>query len=151
MFQLILFKIYAVIKTVYCFNWMPLTFVGISHWEVFLEINLIKKTLKFYTSWVHWKNQCRSTVRKHALLWNKHEYQHFADIFVKNIFNRFSSTGLFLYFILFSILFYTSISEVYRCFQRSFMGYFRLKLSSTSRCCPRWLIFFQKFILSKQI
>ena len=68
-------------------------------WEVFFEINLNQKTLKFYTSWVHWKNQCRSTVRKHALLWNKHEYQHSAVIFVKNIFNSFPDTVLFLYFL----------------------------------------------------
>ena len=88
MFQLVVFKIYAIIKTVYCFNWLPWIFTGSSHREVFLEINLIQKTLKFYTSWVHWKNQCRSTVRKNDLLWNKHEYQHSADIFVKNIFNH---------------------------------------------------------------
>ena len=29
------------------------------------------------------------------LLWNKHEYQHSPDIFVKNIFNPFHGTGLF--------------------------------------------------------
>ena len=38
---------------------------------------LKKKTLKLYT---HWKNQCRSTIRNHALLWNKREYQPFVDI-----------------------------------------------------------------------
>ena len=58
-----------------------------SHWEVFLEINLIWTILKLYTSWLHWKNQPRSTVRKHDLLWCKHEYQHSADLFVENIFN----------------------------------------------------------------
>ena len=78
---------------------MPWTFTCSRHWEVFLEINLIQKTSKFCTSWVHWKNQCRSSVRKHALLWNKHEYQHFADTFLKIIFNSLSSTGLFLYFL----------------------------------------------------
>ena len=31
------------------------------------------------------------------LLWNKHEYQHAADIFIKNIFNSFHGAGLFLY------------------------------------------------------
>ena len=59
-----------------------------SHWEVFLEINLNEKTLRFYTSWVLGKNQCRSTVRKYALLWNKHKNQQY-DIFIKNIFNPF--------------------------------------------------------------
>ena len=96
MFQLVFFNIHA-IKKVYCFNWLPWT--GSSHWEVFLEISLIQKTMKFYNSWVHWKNQCRSTVRKHALLWNKHKYQHSADIFVKNILNPFPVIGLFLYFL----------------------------------------------------
>ena len=98
MFQLVVFKIYAIIKTVHCFNWLPWTFTGSSHWEVFIEINWIQKTLKF-TSWVHWKNQCRSTVRKYALLCNKHEYQHSADKFLKNIFNLFPGTGPFLYFL----------------------------------------------------
>ena len=111
MFQLVAFKIHAIIKTVYCFNWLPWTFTGSSHWEVFLEINLIQKTLKFYTSWVHWKNQCRSTVRKHALLWNKHEYQHYVDTFVKNIFNPFHGFGHFLYF-----LKYIRKAEVSWCF-----------------------------------
>ena len=46
---------------------------------------------------MHWKNQCRSTIRKHALLWNKYEFQHCAGIFVNNIFNPFHGTGLFLY------------------------------------------------------
>ena len=97
MFQLVAFKIYSLIKTVHCFNWLPWTSTGSSYWEVFLEINLNQKPLKLYTSWVHWKNQCRSTIGKHALLWNKHEYQHSADIFVENIFNPFHGTGLFLY------------------------------------------------------
>ena len=98
MFQLVVFKIHAIIKTAYCLSWLPWTSTGSSHWEVFFEINLYQKTPKFYTSWVHWKNQCRSTVRKHALLWNKLEYQYF-DIFVKNIFNPFHGTGIFLYFL----------------------------------------------------
>ena len=29
---------------------------------------------KLYTSGVYWKNQSKFTIRKHALLWNKHEY-----------------------------------------------------------------------------
>ena len=81
MLRLVVFQIHAIIKTA-CFNWLPWRSTRSSHWEVFLEINLNQKTLKFYTSWVHWKNQCRSTVRKHALLRNKHEYQHSADIVV---------------------------------------------------------------------
>ena len=93
MFQLVVFKIYAIIKTS-CFNWLPWTSTGNSQCEVFLEIKLNQKILKFYTSWVHWKNQCRSVIRKHALLWNKCKYQHF-DIFVRNIFNPFHTTGFF--------------------------------------------------------
>ena len=34
--------------------------------------------------------------RKHALLWNKHEYQHAADIFDKNIFSPVHDTGIFI-------------------------------------------------------
>ena len=98
LFQLVALEICAIMKTVYCFNWLPWASAGSSHWEVFLEIKLNQKTFKFYTSWVHWKNQCRSNVRKYALLRNKHEYQHSADIFVKNIFNQFPGFGLFLYF-----------------------------------------------------
>ena len=45
--------------------------------------------MKFYTPKVHWKNQCRSTIRKHSLLWNKQKYQHPNDIFVKNVFTHF--------------------------------------------------------------
>ena len=43
------------------------------------------------------QNQCRSTVRKHVLLRYKHEHQHSADIFVKNIFNPFHGSVFFLY------------------------------------------------------
>ena len=112
MFRLLAFKIHTIIKKAYCFNWLPWTYTRSSHWEVFLEINLNQKTLKFYTSWVHWKNQCRSTVRKHALLWNKQGYQHSTDIFVNNIFNLFHGTGVFLYF-----LKYIKKPEVAWCFQ----------------------------------
>ena len=93
MFQLVAFKIHGIIKTA-CFNCLPLISTRNSYWEVFLEINLNQKTLKFYASWVHWKNQCRSTVRRHSLLCNKHEYQHF-DIFVKNIFSPFMALVFF--------------------------------------------------------
>ena len=99
MFQQVAFKIYTIINTVCCFNWLPWTSTRSSYWEVFLEISLNQKTLKFHTSWVYCKNKCRSTVRKHALLRNKHECQQSADIFVKNIFNPFHGTGLFLYFL----------------------------------------------------
>ena len=91
---------YAIIA-VYCFNWLPWTSTGSSHWEVFPEINLTQKTLKFYTSKVHGTNQWRSTIRKHALLWNKHKNQDSADIFVKNTFNPFHGIGLFLYYLKF--------------------------------------------------
>ena len=104
--------VYAIIKKVYCFNWLPWTFTGSSHFEVFFKTNLIQKTLKFYTSWLHWKSQCRSSVGNHALLWNKHEYQDSAGIFVKNIFNPFPGTGLFQYF-----LKYIRKPEVSWCFQ----------------------------------
>ena len=42
---------------------------GSSHWKVFLQIKLDQESLKLYTSWVHWKNQCRSTKRLHTRLW----------------------------------------------------------------------------------
>ena len=41
----------------------------------------------------------RSTLRKHALLWNKHECQNSGDVFVENIFNLFHGIGLFLYYL----------------------------------------------------
>ena len=130
MFQLVVFKIYAITKAVHCFSWLAWIFTGTSHWEVFLGINLIPKTLKFYTSWVHWKNWCRSTLRKHALLWNKHEYQQSADIFVNNIFNPFPGTDLFLY-----VLEYVRKPEVSRYFQGA------LKESSTIKWVKSHFIF----------
>ena len=130
MFQLVAFKIYAMIKTVYCFSCFPWSSTGSNHWEVFLEINLNQKTLTFYTFWVHWKNQCRSNIRKRALLWNKYEYQHSADIFVKNIFIPFHGTGLFLYF-----LKYIRKPEVSWCFQGG------LKETSTTKWVKNHLIF----------
>ena len=81
----------------YCFSCLPWTSMGSSDREVFLEIKLCQKKLTLYTSWVHWKNQCRSTMRKHVLLRSKNEYQHAADIFNKNIFNPFHDTALLLY------------------------------------------------------
>ena len=83
LFQLVPFKIYTIMKTVSCFIWLPWASTRSSHWDVFLEINLNQKILKLYSIWVHWKNQCRLTIRKHALLWNKHEYQHSADDLLK--------------------------------------------------------------------
>ena len=61
LFQLVAFKICAVVKTVHCFNWLSWT-------STFKSETL---TQKLFTSWVQRKNQCRSAVRKHALLWNK--------------------------------------------------------------------------------
>ena len=90
LFQLVAFKIHAIIKTAYCVNWLPWTSSGSSHWEVFLEIDLNQKTLKFYTSWEHWKSQCRSTIRKHAVMEQAMNVN--TDIFVKNIFNPFHGT-----------------------------------------------------------
>ena len=67
MFKLVAFKIHAILKRA-CFNWLPWTSTGSSHCEMFLEINLNQKALKFFTSWMHWKNQCKSTLRKHAVM-----------------------------------------------------------------------------------
>ena len=39
LFQLVTVKIYTVIQTDYCFNWLRRKSTGSSHWEVFLEIN----------------------------------------------------------------------------------------------------------------
>ena len=50
-----LYRFVIKLKTVYCFGWLPWTSTRSSHGEVFLEINLNQKTLKFYTSWVHCK------------------------------------------------------------------------------------------------
>ena len=92
-----IFKIYAMIKTVYCSSWLPWTSTRSCYWEVFIGINSNQKTSKLYSSWVHGKNLYRSTIRKQALLWKKHYYQNFADIFVKNRFHLFHDVGLFLY------------------------------------------------------
>ena len=87
---------YVIIKAV-CFSGLSWTSTGSSQWEMFLENYLNQKTLKLYITWMHWKKQCRLTIRKHALSWNKHEYQHYPDKFVKNIFNPFHGTGVFVY------------------------------------------------------
>ena len=39
LFQLVTVKIYTVIQTDYCFNWLRRKSTGSSRWEVFLEIN----------------------------------------------------------------------------------------------------------------
>ena len=92
------------IKAVHCFNWLP--WISTRSWTPsikrghkvgFFKIKLNQETLKLYTSWVHWKKHCRLMLRKRALLWNKHEYQHSADIFIKNDFNSLHGTGVFLY------------------------------------------------------
>ena len=44
MFQLVAFKLYAIMKRVYCFNLLPRTSTGSGHREMFLEINLNQKT-----------------------------------------------------------------------------------------------------------
>ena len=46
-FKLLPLKIYAIIKTVYCFNWLPWKSTRSSHWEVFLEINFNQKHWNF--------------------------------------------------------------------------------------------------------
>ena len=89
LFQLVRFKIYAIIKTVYSFNWLLRRSAESIYWNVFLKINRNQKTIKLYTTWDHWYNWRRLTIRKHALLWNKYQYQHSADIFVKIIVNPF--------------------------------------------------------------
>ena len=86
-----------------CFNWLPWTSTGSSHREMFLEINLNQETLKLYTSCLYWKKQYRSTIRKHALLYGKHECQH-------------SVLKIFMTHFMALVSFYTSwnISENYR-------------------------------------
>ena len=97
LFQLVAFKKYAIIETVYCFNLLPRKSARNSHWNMFLEINLNQKRLKLCTYWVHWKKQYKLTIRKQALLWNTHEYQYSDGVLVKNSFNPFHHAGLFLY------------------------------------------------------
>ena len=82
LFQLVAFKIYAIIQTVCCLNWLRWTPTRNSESEVSFD------------SWVHWKNQCRSTMTRHALLRNKYDYQDSVDIFVKSIFNPFHGISL---------------------------------------------------------
>ena len=95
-------------KQFICFNWLPWTSIRISYWEMLPEMNLNQKTLKLYTSWVHWKNKCRSTRRMDPLF--KHEYQHSGDIFVKNIFKPFHDTNLFADLLFLTLLVTSSFS-----------------------------------------
>ena len=44
---------------------------------------------------MHGKNHSRSTLRTHALSWNKHKYQQSTGVLVKNIFHPFHGTGVF--------------------------------------------------------
>ena len=117
LFRLVAFKKYAIIETVYCFNLLPWKSARNSHWDMFLEINLNQKRLKLYTYWVRWKKQYKLAIRKHALLWNTHEYlniwisEYSDSILVKNSFNPFHHTGLFL-----CTLKYIRKPGVYWCF-----------------------------------
>ena len=101
MFQLVAFKINAIIKPVYCFNWLPWTSAGSSQWKVFLKINfnLIRK---------HWNFIPLPCIEKSSVDWpwesmlcyeTSPEYQYSAEMFVENIFNPFHITVLFLYFL----------------------------------------------------
>ena len=62
-----------------------------------LKSTWIRNHWNFVPLELHWKNHCRSVIRKQALLWYKDEYHYFGDIFVKNVSNTFHGTGLFLY------------------------------------------------------
>ena len=77
-----LFKLYAIIEqfivSIGCHKHLLETVT-----ERCSSVNLNQKTLKLHTCWVHWKSRCRLTVRKHALLWNNHEYQHSAIFLLK--------------------------------------------------------------------
>ena len=60
--------------------------------QILLDVNLfLNQTLLTFFLYV----------RQHVILmlWNKHKYQHPADVFVKNIFNPFYDTGPFLYYL----------------------------------------------------
>ena len=85
--QLVACNIYAILKTVYCFNWSQEDLLEADTKRCFL---MQVKSENIET--VHWKSQWRPTIKKHALLWNKNEYQHSADISVKN---QFYATGIF--------------------------------------------------------
>ena len=49
-----------------------------------------------YLKWIE-KTTRKIDYKKACSLMNKHEYQHSADILIKNIFKPFYGTGLFLY------------------------------------------------------
>ena len=59
-----------------CYNKNNLLFQLVANnMYMFPKIILNQKTLKLYTSWVHWKNQCKLTTRKHAVIeqaWIQH-------------------------------------------------------------------------------
>ena len=99
LFQLLFFEIYAIIKKVYCFNWSIWASTGTSHWEVFLEINLNWKTLKFYISCVYWNADAMQIDCKKAysVLWCKHEHQNSALTYCSNYLQH--GIGIFLYFL----------------------------------------------------
>ena len=78
MFHLVAFQVYAIAKIVYYFNLLSWTSTGSSHRGVPWNQLKVRKNWNFIISWVHWMKQCRSIIRKHALLWNNHEYQHSA-------------------------------------------------------------------------
>ena len=131
MFQLVTFKIYAII-TVYCFNWLSWKSTRSSHWKVFLEINLIQKTLKIY-NWYPLsalKEPAEIDHKKTSSIMEQAWKSTTADIFIKNIFNPFHGTGLFIYF-----LKYIRKPEVSWCFQGE------LKETSTMKWVKNHLIF----------
>ena len=96
LFQLFAFKIYAIIKTVFCFNWLPLTSTGSSHWGVPWNQLKSENIEILYLLWAL-KELVQMDYKKACCVMEKHECQHSVEIFVKNIFNPFHGTGIFLY------------------------------------------------------
>ena len=124
------------IKAVHCFNWLP--WISTRSWTPsikrghkvgFFKIKLNQETLKLYTSWVHWKKHCRSMLRKRALLWNKHKYQHSTDIWKMSL-------TLFMALVFFCTLWNTSENL---CFPDIFRGHW--KKTSTMKWAKNNLIF----------
>ena len=89
MFQLVAFKIYAIIKKV-CFNLLSWTSTGGSRWEVFLETNLNQKTLDFIC--LEYIERASSAQLLKACCYG-------TSILVKNIFNPFCGTSFSLYYL----------------------------------------------------
>ena len=58
---------------------MPWSSTWMSHKGVFWN-QLKSENIESSYLLSNWKNQCRLTIKKHALLWNKHEHQFSADI-----------------------------------------------------------------------